>query len=106
MGRFVIVAYKPKAGMELALNALVGKHLRVLAHERLVTERSAYVMRGKDGTLLEVFEWRSVEAIASAHVNPAVMTLWAEFAAVCDYVPLATLAEAQLMFAEFEPVSL
>lgn len=106
MGRFVIVAYKPKPGMDLALNAVVGKHLRVLANERLVTERSAYVMRGNDGTLLEVFEWLSVEAIASAHANPAVMALWAEFAAVCDYVPLATLAEAQLMFAEFEPVSL
>ena len=102
MGRFVIVAYKPKAGMEAELNAVVGKHLGVLVSERLVTEQSACVMRGKDGILVEVFEWRSAAAIASAHRNPAVVALWAEFAAVCDYVPLASLAESQQMFAEFD----
>ena len=79
---------------------------QVLASERLVTERSAYVMRGKDGTLVEVFEWLSADAIAAAHSNAAVAALWAEFAAVCDYVPLATLAESQQMFAEFESVVL
>jgi hypothetical protein len=105
MGRFVIVAYKPKPGKEAQLAAVVAKHLRVLGTEQLVTERPAYVMRGKDGTLVEVFEWLSAEAIQRAHTNPAVLELWAEFAAVCEYVPLATLPESQQMFAEFEPVS-
>lgn len=30
MGRFVIVAYKPKSGKEQQLLAAVGKHLQVL----------------------------------------------------------------------------
>ena len=58
-------------------------------------------MHAADGTVLEVFEWRSAEAIAQAHKSPAVQALWGEFASVCDYVPLASLAEAQQMFAEF-----
>ena len=106
MGRFVIVAYKPKLGQEQRLEQVVAKHLSVLASEQLVTNRSAYVMRAKDGTLVEVFEWQSAEAIAKAHSNPNVQALWAEFGAVCDYVPLATLAESQQMFAEFDPVSI
>jgi hypothetical protein len=105
MTRFVIVAYKPKPGQEQKLRAVVAKHLRVLASEGLVTDRSAYVMRSKEGTLVEVFEWLSAEAIEEAHTSPAVLELWGEFAAVCEYVPLATLAESQQMFAEFEPVS-
>jgi quinol monooxygenase YgiN len=104
MGRFVIVAYKPKPGKEEGLRAAVAKHLRVLREENLVTEREASVMRAADGTVIEVFEWLSAEAIAKAHGNPAVQALWGEFAAVCDYVPLASLNEAQQMFAEFEGV--
>jgi hypothetical protein len=106
MGRFVIVAYRPKAGKEQGLAAAVEKHLRVLREEHLVTEREAYVMRAADGTVLEVFEWLSAEAITKAHTNPSIQALWGEFAAVCDYVPLASLHEAQQMFAEFEAGSL
>jgi quinol monooxygenase YgiN len=106
MGRFVIVAYAPKPGMADALLAAVRKHLQVLHAENLVTDRPAYVMRATDGTLLEVFEWRSAEAIAKAHATPAVQALWAEFGAACDYRPLSGLAECQQLFAEFEPVAL
>ena len=106
MGRFVIVAYTPKAGKEQQLLAAVRKHLQVLQNEQLVTDRSAYVMRAVDGTIVEVFEWRSAEHIQKAHGNPAVQALWGEFATVCDYTPLAKLAEAQQMFAEFNAVQL
>lgn len=67
MGRFVIVAYRPRPGREAALDALVEKHVRVLAEERLVTDRVPCVMKAADGTVVEVFEWASAEAIARAH---------------------------------------
>lgn len=106
MGRFVIVAYTPKEGRERQLLATVKKHLTVLRQERLVTDRPAYVMRAADGSIVEVFEWRSAEAIARAHENPAVQALWEEFGSACDYTPLAKLAETQQMFAEFDAVDL
>ncbi|MEO8102963.1 MAG: hypothetical protein ABI790_10570 [Betaproteobacteria bacterium] len=106
MGRFVIVAYTPKAGCEQALLTAVRKHMQVLRAERLVTDQPAAVMRAGAGSILEIFEWTSAQAIQQAHGNPAVQALWAEFAAVCDYTPLAKLAEAQQMFAEFEAVEL
>jgi hypothetical protein len=106
MSRFVIVAYAPRPGMSDALMGAVRKHLDVLRRERLVTDRPAYVMRAADGTIIEVFEWRSADAIAQAHSTPAVQALWGEFAAACDYRPLGTLAECQQLFAEFESVGL
>jgi quinol monooxygenase YgiN len=102
MGRFVIVAYKPKPGRDEALARTVQKHIRVLREQELVTDAPASIMRARDGTILEVFEWHSAEAIEQAHSNPVVQALWAEFAEVCDYVPLATLTEANQLFAEFE----
>ena len=102
MGRFVIVVFKPKPDKQHALAAVVAQHFRVLRAENLVTERAPYVMHTTSGSVIEVFEWRSPEAIAAAHSNPAVQALWKEFAEVCDYVPLASLDEAQQMFAEFD----
>ena len=106
MGRFVIVAYTPKPGRDEQLLAAVKKHLAVLHAERLVTDKPGYVMRAGDGTIIEVFEWRSAEAIGEAHANPSVQALWAEFGAACDYTPLANLKESREMFAEFDAVAL
>jgi len=106
MGRFVIVAYAPKAGMDEALLTAVRKHIQVLRAEDLVTDRPAYAMRASDGTVVEVFEWQSAEAIEKAHATPAVQSLWAEFAAAGDYRPLNSLAEAQNLFAEFDSIAI
>jgi hypothetical protein len=106
MGRFVIVAYAPKPGMEQALIVAVKKHLGVLKAENLVSDRPAYAMRAANGTIVEVFEWRSAEAINAAHGNPAVQALWHEFGAACDYVPLTSLPETHQMFAEFDAIDL
>jgi quinol monooxygenase YgiN len=106
VGRFVIAAYTPKPGKEQELTAAVKKHLRVLRAEQLVSDKPGYVMRAGDGTIVEVFEWRSADAINQAHANPTVQALWAEFGAACDYTPLARLKESQQMFAEFDAVSL
>jgi hypothetical protein len=106
MGRSVIVAYKPKPGKSAGLFVAVARHLEVLRGEGLASDRPANVMRAADGTLLEVFEWKSAEAILEAHQNLAVQALWSEFADVCDYIPLSAVPETQQLFAEFETVEL
>jgi hypothetical protein len=103
MGRIVIVAYKPKPGKAEALKALTKTHVSRLKKEGLVTDREAIMMETADGTVIEVFEWLSAEAIKNAHSNPEVLKMWGEYAEVCDYVPLNTLSEANAMFAEFAP---
>ena len=100
MGRFVIVAYSPRPGRSEQLLAAVRKHMQVLRAEDLVTDRPAYIMRAVDGTVVEVFEWRSADAIAKSHQTPAVQALWSEFGEACDYRPLSGLAECQQLFAE------
>lgn len=104
MGRIVIVAYKPKPGKAEALKELTKTHVPRLRAEGLVTDRDPVIVETADGTIIEVFEWLSAEAIEKAHANPVVHQLWAEYAEVCDYVPLNSLSEAGNLFAEFTPV--
>lgn len=63
-------------------------------------------MRSQDGTYLEVFEWKSAEAIAAAHHNAAVGALWTRFERACEYRRLCDVAETQQLFAGFEAVEL
>jgi len=103
-GVVVIVAYRPKPGKEHELLEVVRSRIPTLRKEGLVSDRVPVLMRARDGTIIEVSEWKSSEAIEAAHKNPNVLALWNRFFEVCDCVPLMTLAEAEEMFAGFAPI--
>jgi hypothetical protein len=104
MGRLVMVAYRPHPGKEGALLELARTHTPILREQGLATDRPAYAMRAADGTIIEVFEWKSQAAIDAAHTNPEVLKMWARYAEVCDFVPLITVKECSDLFAGFEPI--
>ena len=78
-GVCVIVAYRPKPGKEKELLELVRARVPTLRKEGLVTDRVPTIMRAKDGTIIEVSEWKSQEAIDAAHKNPKVLSMWNKF---------------------------
>jgi hypothetical protein len=100
----VIVGYKPKPGKEAALRELMREHLPILQRLGLATERASFLMEAKDGTIIEVFEWRSQAAIDQAHTHPEVLKMWGKYAEACDYVPVGQIAEAATLFSAFAPM--
>jgi hypothetical protein len=104
MGKIVIACYKPKENKTTALKALMKTHLPRLREQGLVTAREPIMMEAADGTIVEIFEWLSEEAIQNAHKNPAVLQMWGEYTEVCDYAPVGSLPEAGNLFSGFEPV--
>ncbi len=106
MSVMVIVAYRPRPGKEALLLQLTREHVSILRGQGLATDRPAYAMRAADGTIIEVFEWKSKAAIESAHTNPAVLKMWDKYNEACEYVPLNTVKESSDMFAGFEPIDL
>ena len=104
MADVVIVAYRPEPGCEAALLDLARDHVPHLRRLGLATARPSLVLQAQDGVLVEVFEWKP-GAMDAAHAHPEVLALWERYAAVCDHVPLATLAEATALFARFAPIA-
>ena len=103
MADMVIVAYRPKPECEAALAALVADHVPLLRRLGLATDRAALAMRAADGTIVEVFEWRT-GGVQAAHGMPEIGRLWERFAAVSSYVPLNELPEARDLFATLQPL--
>ncbi len=106
MGIIVIVCFRPKAGKHELLSEAVREHLPVLRKEGLITDRPGYAMISKDGCIIEVFEWKSEQAIEEAHKSEAVLNLWKKFEEACEYIPISELRESKDLFPGFEPLIL
>jgi hypothetical protein len=102
----VLALYHPHAGKEAQLRALIARHLPTLRRLELITDRPAALVKSRNGTFIEMFEWRSNEAARQAHEHPEVATIWEAMGQCCDLTTLDSLEEAKVQFPHFEPVSL
>lgn len=102
--RIVIALYKPKKGRAKALMKTVARHLPALRKARLVTRRPGILMQAKDGTLLEIFEWRSERHTRIAHTHPVIRPLWERVGRDAAIMTLGKLKEAKDMFPHFTPL--
>ncbi len=102
----VIACYRPKRGREKELLAEMKSHLPTLRAQGLVGEGPSLAGRARDGTIVEVFRWKSEDAIAKAHENPAVAAMWERFGAVCDYTAISKVEGASDLFTPLEPINL
>ncbi len=102
--RLSIVAYKPKPGKEAELMSLTQEHVPYLRSIGLATKRPHVIATAADGTVLEVFEWAE-GGVAKAHSHAGLGKLWNRYAEACDFVPLKSLPEAEMTFANFVPAN-
>ncbi|WP_164019812.1 hypothetical protein [Pyxidicoccus trucidator] len=106
MPNMVIAVYRPREGRQSELLELVREHVPALQKLGLATKRPALVMRAKDGSLVEIFEWVSAEAVEKAHHHPEVQMLWQGFEEVAEWSSLGSLEEAKTPFSHFDLVEL
>jgi quinol monooxygenase YgiN len=105
-GIIVVVAYRAKTNQDAALRKVIKEHVPILRSLGLATEREPMCAQAKDGTYIEIFEWKSSQAITDAHSNPRVHEMWKEFDAACTYEILGNLEECKNLFAGFSSLSL
>lgn len=104
MGIIAIATYKPVEGKEGEFLNLLKNHIPTLRKEGLVSDNESLSMQSENGTILEIFEWVSLEAKGKAHESEAVMNIWSRFEGLADIVSLDTLEETKRPFAAFEVI--
>jgi quinol monooxygenase YgiN len=103
MGIIVIAHYKPNDGSKDAFIELIREHQVALRDEGLITARDIIEMEAADGTLLELFEWKSEEASRSAHTNDQIQSIWARMGEIGSFPMAKDVAEYNSPFAHFMP---
>ena len=101
----VIAIYKPHENKEHELKELILKHMPILKTHNLITDRNPILAQSNNGNYIEIFEWKSNDAIEEAHKNPEVQTLWDEMEKVCDFTNLESLEEVKDFFPQFKPIN-
>ncbi len=100
--QLTFVAYRPRPGKLSDLEILVKKHYQLLKSLDLVTSHEPFIGRASDGSLIEVFEWKSQAACFSAHEKKEVSHLWESMGAVADIISMRDLNETAKPFPHFE----
>jgi hypothetical protein len=104
MGRIVIACFRPLPGKQGQLRELTRTHVQRLRDLGLATERSGIAMEAENGDVVEVFEWVSAEAIATAHEHPEVRAMWDEYEQCCTYIPVTEVPDAGELFPDHTPL--
>lgn len=91
-----IVAQKPYQGKESAIIRKLKEHDATLRKMGYTTGRPVIWMRGKkEGHIIEVAEWRSLQKVEESQQDPALQGLWAEFDNLTTNTRLADLPDAK-----------
>ncbi len=100
----VIALYRPNDGQDEALLELVKEHFPTLRRLELVTDREPILVRSKDGTLIEIFEWADAGSSAIAHQHPELAGVWEAMGKIAEFPALESLEESKGRFPHFEPI--
>jgi quinol monooxygenase YgiN len=96
--------YRPKPGKAEELLEVLKVHIPTLREEELITDRELLTLQAEDGTIIEIAEWRSTEAIEKAHRSANVMAVWDKIGSLADLTSLSSLEEAKDRFPNFKPL--
>ncbi|WP_219834836.1 antibiotic biosynthesis monooxygenase [Paenibacillus sp. R14(2021)] len=103
---FAIALYRPHPGQDAALRDILRTHEPALRAEGLITAYPLLRLEAGDGTLIELFEWKSEEAKDRAHKSPVIWPIWERMMAVAEMTSLASLEEAKRPFPVFKRMEL
>jgi hypothetical protein len=106
MTKIVFAVYRPNEGKDAELRALIAQHVPALRNLGLITRRPPLLVKARDGTYVEIFEWISDDAARKAHEHPQIAEIWEQMGVVGTFGKLGQLPEANSEFPHFEPIEL
>ena len=74
--KIVFAIYKPHQNKGNELKKLILKHVPILKSNKLITNRERVLVQSKNGIYIEIFEWKSNDAVEEAHENLEIQKLW------------------------------
>jgi hypothetical protein len=102
----VMAVYRARDGCEEQLVDLLRRHYPTLNSLGLVANSGAILLRSpEEPAFIEIFEWKSQDAIRIAHEAKEVQALWAGLGDIARHITLTDLKESGKMFAKFQHVA-
>jgi hypothetical protein len=102
----VFALYRAHEGKDAELEKIIAQHVPTLRRLELITDRPVILVKSKNGTYIEIFEWRTAESAGLAHHHPEVAKVWEAMGKIADLPKLDSLEEIKEQFPHFKPINL
>src|SRR5262245_24594004 len=102
----VFALYKPHPGKDAELLEIIKQHVPTLRRLEMATDRPVVLVKSKNGTYIESFEWSTAEAAGLAHHHPEVAKVWEAMGKIADLAKLDSIEEVKEEFPHFKPINL
>ena len=106
MSEVVFALYHAHEGKDAELEKLIAEHVPTLRRLELATDRPVILVKSKNGTYIEIFEWRTAESAGIAHHHPEVAKVWEAMGKIADLATLDSLEETKERFPHFTPIKI
>src|SRR5690606_12697438 len=106
MRPFGVILYRPPKGTEEELLSHLRPAFPMLRGNGFITENKVVGLRSRDGRILGIFEWASVEASDLVGERPEVQEAWMEQDRLSTFDKAADLPEFQRTIPFFERVDI
>jgi hypothetical protein len=102
MRHIALILYSPRKDREQELVEMLQNNIPVMRKLGLVTDREQIIARTKDGSILQVFEWKSEDSQDQAMAHPVCQEMWLKVGNISEFQKPAVLAEFNEVFSMFE----
>jgi len=98
----IIVGYRPFPGRTDLVVSILLEIYEAMQRAGLITARRPWIMRSEDGNIVAAFEMTDQYSFSASEKLREVSVLRARLMGVAERLPLASLAESEQPYAEFE----
>jgi hypothetical protein len=104
MRHIALILYSPRKGREQELVDMLQNNIPVMRKLGLVTDREQIIARSKDGSILQVFEWKRDDSQDQAMAHPVCQDMWLKVGNISEFQKPVAVAEFNEVFSMFETI--
>jgi hypothetical protein len=104
MRQIALILYSPRKDREQELVEMLQNNIPVMRKLGLITDREQILARTKDGSIIQLFEWKSEESQDQAMAHPVVQEMWLKVGNISEFQKPAAVAEFNEVFSMFETI--
>jgi hypothetical protein len=104
MHHIALILYSPRKGRKQELIEMLQHNIPVMRKLGLVTDREQILAGTKDGSIIQIFEWKSQDSQEQAMAHPVVQEMWLKAGNISEFQKPAAVAEFNEVFSMFKTI--
>lgn len=104
MRHIALILYSPRKDREQELIEMLQQNIPVMRKLGLVTDREQILASTKDGSIIQLFEWKNDDSQEQAMAHPVCQEMWLKVGNISEFQKPTAVAEFNEVFSMFKTI--